>query len=500
MGKSPEERMRHAAQRQGGCPNRREFLKTCATLAAGAAIAPAAVLAPDKTAQAAVTLHSWRSASAISDVFAVTNIPVPSCSLASGSLPSSGTCATPAKAFQDAGVEALVGLMQRHGCSLHRTAAHPSGILGSNAVVVLKVNNQWGGNGWGTGWGRLSTNTDVLKGVIWKILNHPDGFTGEVVVVDNVQPISSNRFDATPANAEDRDQTYEKVIQAFTAENHPVSLFDWTTLNQNLIDGGIVGAGYPNGEYARGDMADGYILLGESDEPEARRLSYPKFQTPGGHLVSMRHGLWDGSAYQADRVCLINLPVLKRHGMAGCTAAWKNLIGFISCADEANRFGGWDAMHGYFWDYVTVTPATYGLLGRQLALIRKPDLHILDAIWVATENNYDSGSAQRLNMLLASRDPFALDWYASEYLLRPCVTDDPQSSSAARGGTFRSATRINQKAAKSVFAPTYPFMDFNAAYDGDTPSSSESNQLNAYVIAAVPSAPATTTLLLNKPT
>ena len=31
---------------------------------------------------------------------------------------------------------------------------------------------------------RGGTNTDVLKGLIARILEHPDGFTGEVVVVE----------------------------------------------------------------------------------------------------------------------------------------------------------------------------------------------------------------------------------------------------------------------------------------------------------------------------
>lgn len=499
MGSIYLEYLEKISKRKTCCPSRRDFLKTCATLAAGAAVGGgAAALAPRK-ALAALILPSWRGTAAVSDVFVVKDIPVPTCSLASGALPDTGACSTPDAAFRDAGVEALVKLMQSQGTPFYRTAARPTGIVPVDAVVILKVNNQWGGGGGGTGQGRMATNTDLLKGLIWKILNHPDGFKGEVVVADNAQPTSQNRFEATPANAEDREQSFVRVVQAFVAEGHAVSLSDWTALNANLIDGGMIGEGYPQGEYALGDMADAYITLGESDEPEARRLSYPKFRTAGGRLASLRHGLWDGSAYHADRVCLINFPVLKKHAMAGCTAAWKNLIGLISCMDADNsRLGGWDAMHGAFWGYNGAGPVEYGLLGRQLALVRAPDLHILDAIWVCQDNNYSSWMAERANALMASRDPFALDWYASEYLLRPLVPDSPQDSSAARGGVFRSATRVNQKAAKAAYGLGYPYMDYESGYNGDTPSDTEKNRMNVHVAAAPTGNPGLNLLLMNQ--
>ncbi len=499
MGGSPKKRMTETLRQRGGCPNRRDFLKTCAALAAGAAVEPAAALTFGKTASAAPALPSWTGESAVSDVFVVNNIPAPTCSLASGVLPGTGACSTAQMAFRDAGVETLINLMRTRGTPFYRTADHPAGVVPADAVVILKINNQWGGCGSGTGYGRLSTNTDLLKGVIWKILQHPDGFSGEVVVADNAQPISSNQWGAIPANAEDQNQTYDAVVQAFVSQGHPVSLADWTALNANLIDAGAIDAAGYAGEYASGDVSDGYVILGEpagSGAVGPRRLSYPKFQTQAGNRISLRHGLWNGAAYDADRVRLINFPVLKKHCMAGCTAAWKNLVGFISCAEEASRFGGWDEMHGFFWDYVPVTPASYGLLGRQMGAVRNPDLHILDAIWVATQDNFSSDAAVRLNALLASRDPFALDWYASEYLLRPLIADNPWDVSAARGGIFRTATRINQKAAQSAFGSGYSFIDLDAGYDGSTPSEAEKNQMNVHVVSSVTGLPAVNGLLL----
>lgn len=429
----------------------------------------------------AAILPGWQGSSAVSDVFAVTDIPAPSCSLSAGTPPATGPCADPATAFADKGVDTLVALMAHRGTHLHKTGPTPQGLVGADDVVVIKINNQWGGAGSGSGLGRLSTNTDLLKGVIWQILSHPDGFSGEVVLVDNAQPISDNAWAATPANAEDRDQTYTAVVDAFRSEGYAVSVCDWTALNASTVNGGQIGdSGYPAGEYARGNDTDCYILLDDPAVAASGIYSYPKFTTDGGRRVSMRYGVWDGSSYDSDGLTFINMPVLKKHGMASATICWKNLVGFISCGGwDANRYGDWDEMHDYFWGYTGRTAPDYGLLGRMMAEVRAPDLHVVDAIWVATVNNYSSYDAARVDALIASTDPFAADWYASEYALAPAVLRDQQQSSAARAGIFRSATRVNQRSCEARWNGSYPYMRFSGS-DADTPLDVEKQQLNAY--------------------
>ncbi len=425
-------------------------------------------------------LPAWTSPTAVSSVYVVAEVPVPECSLDGGALPSTPPCDDPAYALHDAGVDALVAEMEARGDHFYETTAHPGGVVGSDDVVIVKVNNQWGGLGDGAGVGRLATSTDVLKGLIWRVLQHPEGFTGEVVVAENTQYVMAN-YDIAPANAQDQDQSYADVVAAFAGLGYPVSTVIWDYLNDSLLDGGTVGGPVPPGEYASGDATDGYLLVEDPAGSGADELSYPKFQTPGGHFVSLRHGLWDGSSYAADRVTLVNLPVLKKHGMAGATVSWKNLIGFSTIANDPGRFGSWDAMHGFYWGYQDLGDATYGLIGRQLALIRAPDLNIVDAIWVATQDN-TWGEAVRSDVLVASTDPFAADWYASEYVLRPVVVEYPQDSSAARAGTFRNATRVNQNAAAAAWPGTYPWVDLLDGYDGDEPSPDEQSQMNVYLV------------------
>jgi hypothetical protein len=93
-------------------------------------------------------------------------------------------CPTHDGALRHVGVDALFGLLAEHGVRLYRTAGlHPwggsDGIIDRNDVVIIKVNCQWKCRG--------TTNTDVLRGVIHRVLEHPDGFDGEVVVIENGQ-------------------------------------------------------------------------------------------------------------------------------------------------------------------------------------------------------------------------------------------------------------------------------------------------------------------------
>jgi hypothetical protein len=274
------------------------------------------------------------------------------------------------------------------------------------------------------------------------------------------------------------------VVDVFQNLGYPVSLYDWTGLNNQRIEGGSINdSGYPTGEYIHGNMSDAYILLDDPDAPAIGELSYPKFRTQNGSYVSMRYGImeWDRIRSGPPDFSSI-LPVLKRHGMTGATIAWKNLIGFITADGYSNnRFGGYGEMHNYFFGSSSGPGKDYGLVGRQMAFIKTPDLNIVDAIWVPYEGNF-SGNAVRQDILLASTDPMAVDWYASEYLLFPIT--GVEATSAARGGIFRNTTRINQKTAKLLWpggSGSYPFLDMVGDYDGSTPVDEEKNQLNVYV-------------------
>jgi hypothetical protein len=377
-------------------------------------------------------LPSWTSPSAISDVFAVHSVPVPRYSLHGGAVPAGDT---PAEALHDAGVDALIDLMESHGTYFYRTAGHPTGIIGADDVVVIKINDQWNGQ---ASRARTHTNNDVLKGLVYRIMQHPAGFTGAVIVGENTQWTDPNWDNNDHNNAQDPRQSYQDVVNAFVSQGYDVCISDWRRFSGTFVE-----------EFSAGDGHDGYVLVDDPGAPGTDQLSHPKFGVTCGRQsfsISMRHGLWDGTAYDNTRLKMINLPVLKRHGWAGATITVKNYIGFLSTADAERRFGGREEMHGFFWGYQGLH-ADYGLLGRQMARIRRADLNIVDAIWVASASNQGGcpDDCIRQDVLLASTDPFALDYYASVHVLAPLTPSRSLRNIARR--VLRRSSRHDANAA-----------------------------------------------------
>jgi hypothetical protein len=82
------------------------------------------------------------------------------------------------------GLERLLALMGANGlrifkCDNGGLICGPDGLIAADDLVLIKVNCQWGERG--------GTNTDLVRGLVRKIIEHPDGFRGEIVVVDNGQ-------------------------------------------------------------------------------------------------------------------------------------------------------------------------------------------------------------------------------------------------------------------------------------------------------------------------
>lgn len=79
-----------------------------------------------------------------------------------------------------------------------------------------------------------------------------------------------------------------------------------------------------------------------------------------------------------------------------------------------------------------------------MARIRRADLDLVGAIWVDPQNNGNSSVQIRQDVLLASRDPFAVDYYASDYVLGPLIrqvygaaSGYQQAMASTHGGWFR---------------------------------------------------------------
>ena len=314
-----------------------------------------------------------------SDLFLITDIPVPDFSAGN----------------HHPGVDCLLELMARHEIKLYQSTrvgplAGPNGLLSPDDVVLLKVNAQWKYRG--------GTNSDVVRGLIQRILEHPDGFRGEVVMLDNGQGQGSMDGDArgwgrypdnsVQANAEDPSHSFSYLANSVFA-GQGVSTYLLDGIREIVIDGAD-------------HRTDGYRIW--------EGVSYPCFTTAGGNRVELREGLWDGAGF-AERIKLINMPVLKTHSGCGVTACLKNFYGVLSMGRPARDYHYGEA--GKVW-------------GEMIARVRAPILNILDCIWISLRHHcgHPSSSTSRLNRLLASVDPVALDYWASKYVFYP-LSGDP---------------------------------------------------------------------------
>ncbi len=293
------------------------------------------------------------------------------------------------------GLSDLLVTMGRGGLKFYRSdevspLGGPAGIVAPNDVVVVKINYQWDQRG--------GTNTDLLRGLIRTILDHPDGFTGEVVVCENAQFNSTSNFDRALNNAQDHSLSPHDVVAAFQAQGCPVSQYDWTVKRTVQV-----------AEYSAGDMNDGYVV-----EPyDARwqgKLSYAKFCTTLGTYISIRYGVWDPLSHTYDRTRLkfINVPVLKsHHATYGATVSTKHYMGVVTDQFSTNSHNS----------------IRVGIMGALMSEIQTADLNIVDAIWInanplsGPQTSY-SGATRR-DELVAGLDPIATDIWSVKNILIP---------------------------------------------------------------------------------
>jgi hypothetical protein len=292
--------------------------------------------------------------------------------------------------------------------------AGPDGLIAADDVVLLKVNSQWAELG--------MTSTDLVRGLIQRLVDHPSGFNGEIVVVENGQTqeylaSADQNNDESP----DHGQSIQNIVDSFNSDR--VSVFNWRLVGQTAVN-----------EFEAGDDRDGYVLAGNYP------INYPKFTTVCGTKISLKRGIWDGTTYDESRLKLINLPVLKAHIFMGATGALKNYVGVMSrFVGEREPGDDWD-FHTNFYRAWGGNPA--GLLGTLMAM-RVPTLTIMDATYVNPHTNWAAWFDQtpRVGMLLSSTDPVALDYYASKTVLLPmrqaagdnkAIWSDPDAASVLR--------------------------------------------------------------------
>jgi hypothetical protein len=146
----------------------------------------------------------------------------------------------------DDGVTRLILSMQNTGLDFYQTAASPLGIIASADVVLLKINCQWAERG--------GTNTDLVSSVIQAIVEHPEGFSGEVIVADNGQAQfgsarAGGSLDWANANALNRDQSVMDVVRSFQSQGYRVTGVLWDEFTGVRVQ-----------EFSEGDFTNGFVV------------------------------------------------------------------------------------------------------------------------------------------------------------------------------------------------------------------------------------------------
>lgn len=289
------------------------------------------------------------------------------------------------------GVDSLLYLMAEKGLKFYRSndshfLAGSQGLIAANDVVLIKVNAQWKYRG--------CTNSDLIRGLIQRILNHPDGFNGEVVIFENGQGRGSLACDTSAAygdtsvraNANNESHSFTYLVNNIFNDRR-VSAFLLDSVRGNFIG--------PNDH-----VTNGYRRYED--------VSYPCFTTAGGHRVELREGIWQGQGY-SQNLKLINVPVLKHHDTGGSeiTACLKHYYGVLSMDDGYSGYRHYDGLGE--------------TCGKMMVSVITPVLNIVDAIWVSHKSltGYPPSTTFRANMILASQDPVAADYWAAKYILYP---------------------------------------------------------------------------------
>ena len=311
---------------------------------------------------------------------------------------------------KEAGVTRLMDLMANNGLCFYKTDANlkfgsPQGLIAKDDVVIIKVNSQWEQRG--------GTNTDLLKLLVRAILDHPEGFRGEVIIADNGQAQHGSAqkggsFTWAYNNARDTAQSVQKVADSF--QSLKVSTYLWDTITETQV-----------AEYSDSDLKDGYIVESTPKPGSGFLVSYPKFKSKFGTYISLKQGVWDSQTkkYYSDSLKLINLPVLKAHFIYGVTGCVKSYMGVVS--DKLTTKMGASSHQ----------KVALGAMGTEMVETRFPSLNILDATWVNAKPGagpwtpYDAATWG--DVILAGIDPVAVDIWAARHVLMTLAREAGQT-------------------------------------------------------------------------
>lgn len=317
-------------------------------------------------------------------------------------------------------------------------------IIDKHDIVIIKPNSQW--------WHQGMTNTDVMAEFIQTVLDIPN-FSGEIIIADNNQSVDSDQRAWTTDQRNGR-FNYNELVEYFNSHGFEnVTKYRWHPAGANPTPLQFAGSG--SSVIKHPGEGDGYIwphdLFYACPYGNRTILAYPVFTSSYSRItIDLKDGAFKDGDYTGQPVKFINFSALNHHGRyAGATASIKNFMGVVdmSCGYPApkpeNSFNThhigasavfrWMAKHRttlskipYFYD-TYLHPSIFrfqftgGVLGSFMKNIRRADLNIITANRVGWGSRTDTEMAYQADILTASTDPVALDFWSCANVLLPAT-------------------------------------------------------------------------------
>ena len=303
--------------------------------------------------------------------------------------------------------------------------------IGAEDIVLIKPNVQW--------WNQGASNIAALNTLVQLIMQHPDGFKGEVAILENCHrsaspwaaantgwvPVFKKNADLPHAN--NYNTLAASLKTAFGNRFSVVHLLDVDKGGRRVF-GPQDGSGYV---YCDGSGGVPLIELDNGAKAPLFRktlMTYPVFKTDRGTRVDFKNGVWANGAYTRQPVKFINFSALNHHSTyCGVTSAIKNYLGISDLSGgpdpqtNGRLSGPYYNFHSFALDKWAPGPAA-GMIGAEVAVfmdtIRKADLNITTAEWVGLVSRTELPAVQT-RAVLAGTDPVALDYHAAKYILYP---------------------------------------------------------------------------------
>ena len=289
-----------------------------------------------------------------------------------------------------------------------------SAFVESDDIVIIKPNLQWMRQGY--------THTQATMALIDIILNRPAGFSGEIIIAENIFADVASTLKGWAASMAARVNNWEDMNY-----NELISWYH----NQgalNVTAAKLISEDYP--VVSSPSEGQGFVeilyTISESGGANGRicRLYYPIIQSSySGKMIDTKNGVWTDGGYTGQSVKLIFLPTLNNHGTtyedyAGATSAVKCHLGFMrSLWGEDNTHG----LHSVGYQGSPVYPNAVGeAVGELITSIVQPTLYITVAEYSGWEGRTSTTGAEHTKTIGLCKDPVTLDYWMGKNVLAPC--------------------------------------------------------------------------------